>query len=75
MDYRNGKEVVQLFWTGLLTLVIVAAIPISPGVVMVWKGKETPLVWWLGIVLIGFGVALILAGLLFLPASLRVEGG
>ena len=61
-----------MFWSNLFTILIAAAIPAAPGVVLAWKGKNTPVVRWLGFVLIGFGAAALILGVFLSPASVTI---
>ena len=61
-----------MFWSNLLTIAIAAAIPAAPRIVLAWKGKDTPVVRWLGFVLIGFGAAALILGVLLFPASVTI---
>ena len=61
-----------MFWSSLLTIAIAAAIPTAPGVVLAWKGRDIPVVRWLGFVLIGFGVAALILGVFLAPASVTI---
>ena len=64
-----------MLWSNLFTIMIAAAIPSAPGIVLAWKGKDTPAVRWLGFVLIGFGAAALILGVFLAPASVTIETG
>ena len=58
-----------MIWMNLLALAFIVLIPGAPGSVMVWKADKGSLLWWLGVVLLGFSAAIFLIFIIFMPAA------